>query len=111
MSYKPTNFNLARLFKIPYEHWISIVYIFGKELHQTYSDVCSMPYFEIEMILETFKKDLEKQKEQNEKENESYQAQFDETRSMMSSISSSIPNSSQPNISNFNIPNISIPNI
>lgn len=93
MSYKwseKSGFSLARLFKIPYDLWINIVYLFGKELHQPYSEVCQMPFFEIEMILEKFKEDVDNQNKQSAQQNKDYEMQMAENRSMMESMTKNL---------------------
>ena len=88
MSFKPSAFavEFGRMFKIPYDNWIWIVYVFGRELHQSYSEVCSMPFFEIEMILEKFKEDIEKENKRSEQQNKEYSQQMADNRSAMSSL-------------------------
>lgn len=61
--------------------------------------ICSMPFFEILMLLERFKEDVEK-------ENQNSQKQSEETNAQMSSIKSSMPR-----VSDFKIPSMQMPSI
>jgi hypothetical protein len=73
--------------------------LFGKELHQTYSDVERMPFYEILMILDRFKQDLEKENENNKRQQAESNAQISSIKNQM------------PTMNDFKTPNFSMPNI
>lgn len=98
-------FNLAQYFKIPYDTWIEIVYVMGKDLHQTYSDVCSMPFYEISMILEKYKDDTEKRNKQQETDNKQFESKMAKQQSAYDPS-----NIKMPDYSNMQMPNITMPN-
>lgn len=76
--------SINNTFKVPYEVWTQIVYAFGRELRQPYSEVLKMPFYEILLLLDYWKDDMEEKAKRDEKEHKKYEAQ-------MSSMQSSMP--------------------
>lgn len=90
---------------------MKILYIFGKELHQPYSETLQMPFFEILMLLDIFKDDIEKQNEQNKKQNDDMEAKMAQARSQyspqnMQNNMPKMPSYSAPKMPDFKMPKI-----
>lgn len=105
-------FNFAQFFKIPYDDWVTIVYKMGKELHQSYNEVCDMPFFLILMILEKFAEEVKEENKRTTKQNDQIEKQMASSQNQMNSIQNTfnqnmkIPEMSMPNIT---MPNIEMP--
>jgi len=97
-----------RFFQIEYDEWVNIVYIFGKELHQPYSDVCSMPFYDITMVLDKFEEDVKKQNEESEAQSKSMSSQQRDMRRMTDDMSKQF-NTQQPQFKMPEMPKMEMP--
>lgn len=81
------------------------MYIFSKDLHISYTEICGMPFFEILYILEKYKKDLEEENKRTESMNKDQTKQMEGFKSSMPKIGDmKLPQ--MPNYSSFNMPSM-----
>lgn len=81
------------------------MYVMSKELNMSYADFNSMPFFEILLILETYKNNMEEQKKQQDEENDIMEQRMNNMQSQfnMNNMQNQMPKFEQPS---FNLPNI-----
>lgn len=109
--------DIHRLFKIPYDDLMHIVYVLSKEMNLSYHDIKEMSFFEILDILDVYKENMEEQEKQNKEENQRMEKQMTNMQSRYNmndfknqmNNPSSITNSYQP--PNIQTPNFNIPKI
>ena len=100
-------------FKIPYEKILEILFVFGKEMNQPFSDVLGLAWYDIEMMWQIYSDYVNEQNEQNTMQNERHQQEMAEMRSsmptaasmsnMMRSQQNSIKMPSMPSLGNFKL--------
>lgn len=97
--------DIHRIFKVPYDELTNIMYVMSKELNMSYADFNSMPFFEILLILETYKNNMEEQKKQQDEENDIMEQRMNNMQSQfnMNNMQNQMPKFEQPS---FNLPNI-----
>ena len=65
LYWESTDFDdVHRLFKVPYDELMHILYVLSKEMNLSYSDMNQMSFFEILTILEVYKENMDEQKKQ-----------------------------------------------
>lgn len=81
------------------------MYVMSKELNMSYNDFNSMPFFEILMILEVYKENMEEQKKQQDEETDLMESRMSNMQSQfnMNNIQQQMPKFEQPT---FNLPQI-----
>lgn len=98
-------------FRILYSNWTAYVYYFGKELHQPYSEILNMPFYEMLLLFDYFQDDVEKQNKDSEERQMSIDSEMRNMRNSMNSMQN-MQNSQNapkmPDMSNLN--NIKLPN-
>ena len=110
--------NLNNCFKVPYQKLMELVFIFGKELRQPYSEVLQMPWFEIEMLWKVYEEWIDEQNKQNTLENKKYEEQMTNMKHnmpnqasmdrMMQNQQSSFKMPSMPNLNMGNLNNFKL---
>lgn len=109
--FKIGNEFFGNYFRILYTNWTTYVYYFGKELHQPYSEILNMPFYEMLMLFDFFQEDVERQNKENEESQKGIDADMRSMRSNMNNMSSfqnSLNTPKMPDMSslnNFNMPN------
>ena len=98
--------NLNNCFKVPYQKIMELIFIFGKELRQQYSEVLKMPWYEIEMLWHVYEEYIEEQNKQNTLENKRYEEEFASMKSTMPN-QNSINRMMQDQQNNFKMPDMS----
>lgn len=85
---------------------MELIFIFGKELRQQYSEVLKMPWYEIEMLWHVYEEYIEEQNKQNTLENKRYEEEFASMKSTMPN-QNSINRMMQDQQNNFKMPDMS----
>ena len=115
LYWESTDFDdVHRLFKVPYDELMHILYVLSKEMNLSYSDMNQMSFFEILTILEVYKENMDEQKKQQDKENKKMEKQmssmqnkynYNDMQKQMNSNNYKPPTYTPPNI-NMNMPKI-----
>ena len=103
------SFNLAQLFKIPYKQLTDLMYAFAKDIHISWHDFNSMPWYEIIMIVEAHNEFIEKQNGEQVDQNDMIAQQQANMQSMMAKQQSMMPNFNNSGSNSFG--NMSMPNM
>lgn len=105
--------DIHRLFKIPYDKLMNIIYVFSKEMNISYKDLNDMPFFEILNIIEVYQENVKEQNKQHEMENKRMESQMSDIKNqynyndMMRQQQQMSNNLGQ--MPNFNMPNFNMP--
>lgn len=90
------DFNLSRLFKLPYDVLMNMVYTLSKDVHLSYSDFNEMPFFEILMIVEAHSEFIEKQEKSGSDQNDMIAQQHAQMESTFRQQQNSMPKITPP---------------
>lgn len=81
-----------------------ILYVLSKEMNLSFADMKDMSFFEILMILDVYKENMEEQKKQNDKENARIERQMSDMQSQYKS-----QQNMQQQMPKYNPPNFTMP--
>lgn len=110
LYWQSTDFDdIHRLFKVPYDELMHILYILSKEMNFSYNDMNQMQFFEILNILDVYKENMEEQKKQNDKENKKMEKQMSSMQNKYNY--NDIQKQMNQNMSNYKTPSFTTPNI
>ena len=100
---------IHRMFKLPYDEIVNILYILSKELNISYADMNEMPFFEILKLLEVYQENMKEQEKRNKKENAKIDQQMGQMQRNFNfdNINKQFNQSSNFSNGNFNIPDFS----
>ena len=99
--FKSDDFNLAQLFKIPYQQLMELFYALSKDVHISYSDFNIMPWYEILMVVDAHNDFIERQNSNGDDQNDMIAQQQAQMQAMYQQQQNSMPKFDAPSMQNI----------
>ena len=103
--------DIHRLFKVPYDELMQILYVLTKEINLSYNDFNNMNFFEILTILQTYEEHMKEQQKHDKKENERMERQMSDMQNKYNFNDIKQQMNNHSDFSKMSMPNFNMPKL